>query len=176
MATLLQTLRGAIAKPDPGPIRVRAKPISRRQAIVNLHAFSDEGRSEPLLKDAADCIEVSEMPRTRKCYGWLKIKSEDAGGMKLKPGPIRMRNWEREVEPGQTYYAIVYEYIPEAENDLERVAATLDFCWRAGLEASSKIDNWSDGVLLDMSDLIPPLVPERTHNHCRASIQTILGY
>lgn len=112
----------------------------------------------------------------RKCYGWLQIKSEEAGGTELYPGAVRLPKILRETEPDQTYYAIIYEYIPLVKNDLDRVAATLDFCWRAGLDSSqaNRIDNWSDGVLLDMSDLFPPFIPYRSDIHYRASLQKML--
>lgn len=128
-------IEAAVKSPDfPGPIRVRAKPTDRNQALINLYAFSNEGRRDQLLRDISGCIEVSTMPRTRRCFGWLKISGREVGGDKYSRPMVMVEKLRREIDLDQEYTAIVYEFIPKGENNPDTVQSTIDFFWRAGFD------------------------------------------
>lgn len=80
-AAVLQLMRAAIAKDDAtsGPILVNSGlPWTRDEALRNLFAFSDEKRlKNKLREDTSGKTRVTSMPRTRQCYGWVKIRGQD---------------------------------------------------------------------------------------------------
>lgn len=127
----------------------------------NLLAFSTEGRQEQLVKDA-DAIEITSIPRMKKCFGWLKIDGEQFFKLhwRLRPEVVKLRNVaDRQILPDRQYFAIVYEYIPEGDNDRGQMQQVLDFLWRAGFDfcQSLRKENWKSGVLVDLSDIISPV-------------------
>lgn len=65
---------------------------------------------------------------------------------------------QRGIVPDHEYFAIVYEYVPENDNDLAAVQSQLDFLWRAGfnLAPTPLPDNWKGSVLVDLSEIECP--------------------
>ncbi|KAH6636216.1 hypothetical protein F5144DRAFT_171095 [Chaetomium tenue] len=162
-AALLEKLAAAVSHDtDTLPIRVHARPAGFEDAIDNLLAFSAEGRQRRQVKDA-DGVQISSVPRMKKCFGWLKIDGEYLHNLpqrRLRPIPVRLPKYgDRCIVRGQRHFAIMYEYIPEGDNDTGQMQEVLDFLWRAGFEYTQTLqkENWKSGVLVDLSDFRSPL-------------------
>ncbi|AEO68894.1 uncharacterized protein THITE_2016922, partial [Thermothielavioides terrestris NRRL 8126] len=160
-AALLEKIAAAVSRDtDKLPIKVHAHPASFEDAMDNLLAFSAEGRQRQQVKDP-DALHISSIPRTKKCYGWLNIDGEYLCSLPRAVRPILVSlekpYGDREIRPDQRYFAIVYEYIPEGENDRSCMQEQLDFLWRAGFELieSFRKENWKSSVLVDLSDIVP---------------------
>ncbi|KAK4039965.1 hypothetical protein C8A01DRAFT_46621 [Parachaetomium inaequale] len=144
------------------PIRVHARPSDFKDAIDNLLAFSAEGRQRQQVKDA-DAVQISSIPRMKKCFGWLKIDGEYLLRnlpWGLRPVAVRLPKFgDRQIEPDRQHFAIMYEYIPEGDKDTGQMQQALDFLWRAGFDFSQSLrkENWKSGVLVDLSDFISPV-------------------
>jgi hypothetical protein len=98
----------------------------------------------------------------RKCFGWLRIQGERLYNLPptVRPWTVRLRNCaDRQILPAQQYFAIVYEYIPEGDNDRGQLQVVLDFLWRAGFifDQLLRKENWKSGVFVDLSDIISPV-------------------
>jgi hypothetical protein len=147
---------------DTLPIRVHARPVGYEDAIGNMLAFSTEGRERGQVEDA-DSVQISSVPRVKKCFGWLKIDGEYLYNLpqrRLRPIFVRLPKFgDRCIVSGQQHFAIMYEYIPEGDNDTGQMQQVLDFLWRAGFDYSQTLqkENWKSGVPVDLSDFISPL-------------------
>lgn len=159
--SLLEMMRFAIENSS-DPIRLHPQPQKYRDALANLHAFSDEGRERQSFRDTPGAIEYNTPPRVKRCYGWMMIS-----GQELCTLPLRMRALEvrldgavRDISPSEDYHAIVYEYISDngCTFSPEVVQAQLDFFWLAGFcLVPSPVENWrGTGILVDMADLVCP--------------------
>ena len=127
----------------------------------NLLAFSTEGRERHQVRDA-DAVHVSSIPRLKKCFGWLKIEGEQLCNLpwQVCPRVVKLPKCaDRRIWPDRQYFFIVYEYIPEGDNDKGEMQLALDFLWLAGFEFSQLLrkENWKSGVLVDLSDIIAPV-------------------
>ncbi|KAK3328196.1 hypothetical protein B0T19DRAFT_184613 [Cercophora scortea] len=162
-ATILQMIAAAVEQAtESSPVYIHAEPTNRRDAIENLYAFFEEGRREQRLKAVSGSLPLHSTPPLRKCFGWLQISGQFLRDLKVDgmAPPILKLNLEvrREIRPDQEYFAIVYEYLPEGENNLAAVQSQLDFLWRAGFcfGLSPREENWKDGVLVDLSEIASP--------------------
>lgn len=138
-------------------IRVLAHPTAKRDAWHNVYCFSDEARTAPF-PEGLEAVEITSMPRLRKCYGWLKFSGKVFEGLPLRfrAPPAKISKIQRSISPSEEYTAIVYEYIEEGEND-EAVVEEVDrFCWLTGFShnLSPATRNWKRGVLVDLSDIV----------------------
>ncbi|OAA48121.1 hypothetical protein BBO_02390 [Beauveria brongniartii RCEF 3172] len=102
------------------------------------------------------------MPWLRRCYGWMKVTSEQ---LKAK---ISRRRWPPFVDYGKVvrglnlpnvgkeYLAIVYKYIEEGDHVAETMQETIDFLHDAGFHfcLTSMLRNWKNSMLVDQSDMI----------------------
>jgi hypothetical protein len=148
------------------PIMVIANPSTWEDALCNQIAFSDEARlaqpSPDQLAPDSDLRPITSMPRLRKCYGWLTLKSEVFSGLSLKLAPpvLQVDKVTRFLHPGKgkEYMAIVYEYVEEGENDPDTIQQAFDFFWLAGFctTLSQLPKNWVSGVLVDLCEIVPP--------------------
>ncbi|GAB1311746.1 hypothetical protein MFIFM68171_01956 [Madurella fahalii] len=160
-AALLEKIEAAVSHDtETLPIRVHAEPRTPDDALDNLLALSTEDRQSQLVKDA-DAVEISSIPRMKKCFRWLKIDGEQLCNLhrRLRSVVVKLRNIEdRQIFPDRKYFSIVYEYIPEGDNYMGQMQLVLDFLWRAGFvfRQSLRKENWKSGVLVDLSDVISP--------------------
>ncbi|KAI1261121.1 hypothetical protein F5Y18DRAFT_440631 [Xylariaceae sp. FL1019] len=168
-AATLQMIEAAVQDAVSGsgpPIFINPDPKTQEDAWNNLDAFVDESRGAPRAEGDLRTMEVTEMPRMRKCHGWTKLHSSTLFGWedkerKMSPWSYRDREQKVErdlVEDDREYFGIVYEYIDEAKNDPTTVKNTADFLWRAGFaHVSVSLDrNWKSSVLIDLSDIHHP--------------------
>ncbi|KAM3536566.1 hypothetical protein MY4038_000021 [Beauveria bassiana] len=164
-AALLQQMQEALRPDtaDKGPVRIFPVPQNRVECRANLMAFCDEQRAIQKRHDKHEDFEdVTSIPRLRRCYGWMKVTSEQ---LKAK---IPRKRWPPFVDCGEVvrgldqptngkeYLAIVYEYIEEADNVAERMQETIDFLHDAGFHfcLTSMLRNWKNSMLVDFSDII----------------------
>lgn len=66
------------------------------------------------------------------------------------------------VSRSEEYYAIVYEFIAEAEpgDHYDVMQPQIDFLWLAGFSlVTLRRENWEDGILLDMAEIVHPRSP-----------------
>ncbi|KAF2458181.1 hypothetical protein BDY21DRAFT_214789 [Lineolata rhizophorae] len=129
-ASLLEKMRFAIENSSES-IWLHPQPKTFRDALLSLHAFSDEGRSRQLYRNTPGAIQYNTAPHLRKCYGWIMIS-----GKELCALPSKVRTLEaqvdgvvREISPKEDYHAIAYEYVPNIRCTLstEIMQAQLDF-------------------------------------------------
>ncbi|KAK1957238.1 hypothetical protein LY78DRAFT_648083 [Colletotrichum sublineola] len=157
-AALLQILQAAIGDTNT-PIYLNPDPKTRKQALINLHAFSDEGRHKEKLKQLSNAFPCTSIPPIRECFGWTKVIGRELWSLSLENSPPS-DTLKRCIWPHEEYYAIVYDFIPEGQSlDRNVVQSQLDFYYRAGfcLTAPMRADNWKGrGILIDMADLICP--------------------
>lgn len=159
--SLLEMMRFSIENSS-DPIRLHSQPQTYRDALANLHAFSDGGRERQSFRDTPGAIEYGTPPRVRRCYGWMMISGEElcALPLKMRIPEVRLQGAVRNISPREDYHAIVYEYVSNTGCALssEVVQAQLDFFWLAGFcLVPSRAENWKGvGILVDMADLICP--------------------
>jgi hypothetical protein len=118
------------------PIRVHAQPAGCYDCLENMLAFSDEGRRGQIVKDA-DAVQISSIPRMKKCFGWLQMGGRQLCSLPsaLHPRCHKQHGWEdRQLFSTNQYHGIVYEYIPEGDNDRGDIQSVLDFLWLASFE------------------------------------------
>ena len=87
---------------------------------------------------------------------------------KRRPPPtITVGNVRRQIDPDQEYVALVYEFVPEGEKNPEATQSALDFFWLAGFDyiQTPRWDNWADGVLLDLAEIMHPFAYMRNRKH-----------
>ena len=146
---------------------LKPDPRTKDDAIINLFAFSQEGRKEKPSEALSDRIAISSMPRLRECFGWIKVSGRELHSLPrdLRPSTMRLNRKTREMREiliSKEYYAIVYEYIPQdiPPLDNEAVQSGLDFLWLGGFcFGNTRPENWVGGILLDMADFACPWSP-----------------
>ena len=148
----------AQAAAESHPIQVNEQPKTKEEAMANLHAFSHEGRFEQGTTGAHGTRLISQMPRIKRCYGWLKLSGDVLCSLdrKMRAPPISLHKITRMISLDKEYIAIVYEYVEEGRNDPAVVKGVLEFLWHAGFEATlgGGARNWKSGVLVDLSDIV----------------------
>ncbi|KAH6614514.1 hypothetical protein B0J18DRAFT_452162 [Chaetomium sp. MPI-SDFR-AT-0129] len=144
------------------PILVNAKPITWDDAT----SPADHGLVPP-----PGLRQISTMPRMKRCYGWLTILGNVFQELhwSLRPPPVQVDRIKRYLALDQEYIAIVYECVEEGENDPGTMQKVMDFFWLAGFSRtfSPLLGNWKSGVLMDLSDIVPPRgYGWQTGSHC----------
>jgi hypothetical protein len=95
-------------------------------------------------------IPLPDFPAQPESYGWTTIRRDDIPD--LGPGVSDIVDGEVD-----WHWAIVYEYVPGAAQDLEVAQAHLDFFYALGFSMEAyKPDNWHGGRLVDFSDISSP--------------------
>ncbi|KAL2021181.1 hypothetical protein VTK56DRAFT_7487 [Thermocarpiscus australiensis] len=139
---VLEKVQAGLRQSSPTPIYVPAKRTSRLDCLRCLYAFSVDGRrARPFdALPAQQRAEISDsFTRIRKCFGWTRVRGADFLAMN-DIIEIDYRAWEKGegsasyLEPDQEYFAIVYEYIPPAELELDAVQRQLDFFHHIGFQ------------------------------------------
>lgn len=146
---------------EEGPVHLPFEsPNTHEQAMDNMLAFSmPQENAEPRPAAGSSCAVLSKHPPLTKCYGWLAF---DANLFRRMPPSITPRKRKQDKPPhsfsyGNTYHAIVYEYIPEGDNEPEAIEAVTQFFHLIGFTLTdAKMDNWRRGRLVDISDIIHP--------------------
>lgn len=62
-------------------IYVNPNPETKEDAVANFDAFAKENL-ESQSQDTEGLLEISSLPRMRKCYGWLKVSG------RISPIPV----------------------------------------------------------------------------------------
>ncbi|KPM34268.1 hypothetical protein AK830_g12299 [Neonectria ditissima] len=160
-ASLLEKMRFVIERAS-DPVWLNPEPRTFCDAALNLHAFSDEGRSRQLFRETPGAVRCSTAPHLRRCYGWTPICGGELCALPstLSPPGATSGGHVRELSPSEQYHAIVYQYVPSSDvsPDIDAVQAQLDFLWRGGWCVPSL---WPENLgstadLLDMGDAICP--------------------
>jgi hypothetical protein len=151
---LLEKIKWIMEDADADPDRTigllrRPKPVA--DVVSNLRSFSDEARDStvptPLREDP---IPLPDFPALPECYGWTTIRRDDIPD--LSPGVSDIVDGEVD-----WHWAIIYEYVPGAAQDLEVAQAHLDFFYALGFSMEAyKPDNWRGGRLVDFNDISSP--------------------
>ncbi|KAK2036350.1 hypothetical protein LZ31DRAFT_483984 [Colletotrichum somersetense] len=158
-AALLQILQASMKSNT--PIFLNPTPKTKKQALINLQAFSDEGRRQRKLEKLPNRVSPT-VPQIRECFGWTKVTGQKLWGLgpKNTPPSTTLDGIRREIWPDEEYYAIVYDFVPESQSlDNDVVQSQLDFYYLVGfcLTVPMRKDNWKGcGMLVDMADLICP--------------------
>lgn len=146
----------------PDSIWLNPNPRTFSDAVRNLHAFSDEGRQQKLFRDAPNAINHTSTSRMRKCLGWTMVKGDDLCALRpdARAPRTKMDGLEREISPTESYYVILYKFVPEnsCALDTDLMQSQLDFFWLCGFcLVPLRSENWKGpGMLLDLADLICP--------------------
>ncbi|KAL6361454.1 hypothetical protein LRP88_04922 [Fusarium phalaenopsidis] len=139
-------------------IFVKATPETKYDALDNIHAFSTEGRDLWASAEASGVTAITSTPRLRNCYGWLKFNGQTFLNMhpKLWVPSLVVDKINRDFPPDKEYFAIVFEFVEEGENDPATVEKVDEFLWLSGFGHSSSLleKNWKSGVLIDLSDIV----------------------
>jgi hypothetical protein len=147
---------------EEGPVPLRFEyPETQAQALLNMLAFSvPQENSQQRLAVGSSSVVLSHFPPIRRCYGWLDFDGDLIKRMPfpIKPQPRKRDKPPRSMSPGNTYHAIVYEYISDDDNHPQSIKAFLRFYYLIGFSftCSPRIDNWKDGRLIDGSDVVYP--------------------
>ncbi|KAI1439169.1 hypothetical protein GGR50DRAFT_690523 [Xylaria sp. CBS 124048] len=132
-------------------VKVEKGPKRYNSALRNLYSFSDEGRRSSRMSTRRELTDAPPFPPLPTCYGWMKVKRSRVP--QLYP-PLRREmdynlNW---------HWALVYELVPGATQDLAIGQLHLDFFHAVGFDMHPyKPDNWHGGRLVDYTDICSPL-------------------
>ncbi|KAB5532782.1 hypothetical protein GE09DRAFT_376967 [Coniochaeta sp. 2T2.1] len=176
----------ATAEGSKTPVLVLADPSTLEDAKANFFGFAEEVRRTRMREHFGthrpNLVEVVEMPRFAKCYGWLHFNRREVFPRmprRVLPHSIRVAKHLRSLPPERdTFIAIVYEYIEEGENNVEAVEKVAKFLWLAGFSFSQQplARNWKSGVLIDHSDIVGPgFYGWQKHFYSRLSAKSILA-
>ncbi|KAI0097666.1 hypothetical protein GGR51DRAFT_540268 [Nemania sp. FL0031] len=158
-AAILQMIEAALEK---GPVPLRyGHPETQAQAMANMLAFSvpqEEAQQQQAVGSSLSILSCS--PPIRRCYGWRDFDGDLIKRMPFRTKP-QPRKWDKpphNMSPGNIYHAIVYEYIPEDDNEPASIEAVLRFFHLIGFSftCSPRIENWKGGILIDGSDVVYP--------------------
>ncbi len=127
---LLEKIKWAMAQAEADPeqtIVVRRDPKTYKDAIYNLHACSDEARRSLKTPDASrDRIPPPPFPSLPTCHGWMRIKRDDLPRLDQ---PV----WAEVDADLDWQWALVYDFVPGAKQDVAVAQTHLDFLPRHGL-------------------------------------------
>ncbi len=161
---LLQMITASLRRAaDSGrPIHVLRDPTTRRDATKNLRAFSVDNADEP---DGPDWVPFTLDTQVNKCLGWIEVGKDDIlralrrATRKGEGGQRRAEVFDAvaSLEKDQSFFALIYTFVPQGMLDTRSIQSQLDFFHMAGfLVLMFKKDNWrGQGVLVDFSDIVP---------------------
>lgn len=132
--------------------------------LENMFAFCVERRNANTTADSGSDSQkkrVSDMPRMRKCYGWITISGHDIFGQlpfKWWPPHLVLEKKRRLLTRDGVYTALVYEYVEEGDNSEALIENSPTFFREARFShtRSSLARNWKQSVLIDISDIVYP--------------------
>ncbi|KAL8370740.1 hypothetical protein RB595_000881 [Gaeumannomyces hyphopodioides] len=155
------------------PIVLHPRPKTRRDAIRNLRAFSsdygDKYRSDPPegFEAVVPTVHIND------CLGWMQLDGDQVWSLLGR----RLREDHRDLTKLPWYYAMVYKFVPEGDHQENVIRSQYDFFYLAGFGcAQHKEDNWrGSGILVDMGDLVLPIVPEWSALYYGRRVKTEYG-
>lgn len=137
-------------------------PETQAQAMANMLAFSaspEEAQQQKATEASPSAVLLHCLPM-RRCHGWLDFNGDLIKQMpfKIKPQGRKYDKPPHFMPPGITYHAIVYEYVPEGDNEPASIKAILQFFHLVGFSFTNcpRIENWKGGKLIDGSDIVYP--------------------
>ena len=160
-ATLLEKIavRARESRETKQPLHIYPVPRSHRQALYNLHAFSDDiDRRDALPEGVVPwLLQDGDELNINPCYGWLSIPVDDLHRLMRWRGRPEFDDFDL-VGPS---YCIAYNYVGHGGGealDADRIIWHQRFFHCAGFYvAEFKHDNWrGDSTLIDMSDIVSP--------------------
>ncbi|KAF4990525.1 hypothetical protein FDECE_14334 [Fusarium decemcellulare] len=136
-------------------ICINPRPDDKEDATVNFLAFAKERlHSRP---QTSQTICISNTPRMRECYGWLKISSQNFQiPSAMWPKTVQVGKKKRQISGDRVHVAIVYEYVEEGTNDIKTTQNVATFLWQAGFCFTNYPEerNWKHGMLVDLSEIV----------------------
>lgn len=117
----------------------------------NLWAFSKEG-FESIPPENFKELSLPSTP-INNCLGWVEIPSH-AINQALPYGSL--------MKMEESYFGIVYDFVPRARLNPDAISSQLDFFHVAGFDiVPFNPTNWrGEGILIDFSDIVSPLAPD----------------
>ncbi|KAI8725733.1 hypothetical protein NCS52_00145100 [Fusarium sp. LHS14.1] len=142
------------AKITGNPIHLRPSPTKHKHAIRNLFAFSDEGFAKSPPPEHFMPFEPSV--EINHCYGWTELSGRDINAA------LKRARVHQDIDDDQTYFAIVYSFVPKAKLEAETIISQLEFFHITGFyNVSFNFTNWlGAGVLVDFCDIVHPFAHE----------------
>ena len=149
---LLEKLKWLITTADVDrPLLILRRPKTPHDIAANLRGFSDEARDSPLptrLPD--DPIPMPPVPALTECYGWTTVRRDAIP----RVSPLVSDYVDADVD---WHWALAYELVPGAPQDLAVGQAHLDFFYAMGFAMEAyKPENWQGGRLVDFNDVSAP--------------------
>lgn len=151
---LLEMIEASLKRAEEGqrPVRLCLRPTTKKQALRNLWAFSDEGWMPDQETPAAQTEAFAPEVTVNGCLGWMELKGSTVNAA------FERCQVTRDVKDDETYWAIVYEFVPADKLDGDTVLSQLDFFHVTGFySVPLNPANWrGSGVLVDFSDIVSP--------------------
>ncbi|KAB5576235.1 hypothetical protein GE09DRAFT_619468 [Coniochaeta sp. 2T2.1] len=137
------------------PIYVLSRPTTKAEALRNLWAFSDEGNVQCDPPPQYSQFNPPDV-QINKCLGWTKLT-----GRSILQALNRARILT-DIKSDETYFPIVYDFVPKGKLEADTILSQLDFFHVAGFyNVPFNPTNWlGRGVLVDFSDIVSPLAHE----------------
>ena len=140
---------------DGKPRYINPRPVTNRDAIRNLRAFSAEYVECAPRSNFEPFTTAAEI---NPCLGWISF---DGPALRAVFRHLWAPTYDVDYD-AEAYCAIVYQFVPEGTLDDNVVLSHLDFFYLTGfVNVLFKEDNWrGSGILVDFSDILLPLAPE----------------
>ncbi|RYP53368.1 hypothetical protein DL768_001613 [Monosporascus sp. mg162] len=187
---VLEKVRAGLRQSSPLPIYVPSNMTTRCDALGALFACSTDGLQRRVFDGLPPRQRVAisaSSTRIRNCFGWIRLRGSDLLGLNCK-----IKRNERDAskgflaasyfEPGNHYFAIVYEFVPREKTETDAVQAQLEFFHRTGFSRCQplKPDNWQGpGILLDFGDInsaVDPWFDESSYRRPLPPTEMIVDY
>lgn len=148
------SLRGAAAAER--TIYLRPSPTTKRHALRNLWAFSEEGSNSMEESPPKRFEPFSPKARINDCLGWTELKGSAINSALMETDVFS------DIKNEETYFCIIYAFVPEGNIDADVVISQLDFFHVVGFySVLVNLANWrGEGVLVDFSDIVSPFAHE----------------
>lgn len=138
------------AKAEDRAIYLLPNPITKSEALRNLRAFSEEGSVDKCppkhFEPFSPSVQIND------CLGWTELKGSTIN-LALRKARIL---WD--IKDEETYFCIIYTFVPKGVINVDVVLSQLDFLHITGFyNVPFNPTNWGgDGVLVDFSDIVSP--------------------
>jgi hypothetical protein len=132
-------------------IYVFPKPTTKAEALRNLRAFSDEGNLQGG-PPPQHYQPFTPNVQINRCLGWTELT-----GRSIVQALRRARTIQ-DIQDDETYFSIVYGFVPKDKLEADTILSQLDFFHITGFHnVPFNPNNWlGRGVLVDFSDIVSP--------------------
>ncbi|KAK0727525.1 hypothetical protein B0T26DRAFT_613812, partial [Lasiosphaeria miniovina] len=133
---VLEKVCAGLRQSFPPGVSIPARKLRRdyNDVLSCLHALSDQGRRarkfDVLHPKYRETMSISDT-RIRKCFGWVQLHGED---IRIVNSRINRDTWDRKDKTSlsyfsrdETYFGLVYEFVPQAPKELNAVERQLEF-------------------------------------------------